>query len=287
MGEDMASVPDEEMLLEPFSIIENTIDMQAVITRLRDFLNVDHVAYLSAKTDASPAGHSPRPSRGRSGTVHGTSDPAPVPANDASSGGIAAASLRYMRLTYTASWLTYPASWMERYVQMGYIDVDPVVREAFVRTLPFDWSELKTQNAAEVLFFTDALAHGIGPRGLCIPLRSKDGYRALFSVSSATSEEGWATFRKIIQPMLIQIANRVHQRVVKELFGEDRPHLTARELECLRWIALGKDTSEIAIILNISPYTVREYLKSARYKLDCVSSAQAVSKAAKLGLLIL
>jgi DNA-binding CsgD family transcriptional regulator len=71
------------------------------------------------------------------------------------------------------------------------------------------------------------------------------------------------------------------------VFGEDRPHLTNRELECLRWVARGKDTSEIAIILNISPHTARFYLKSARYKLDCVSSAQTVSKAVKLGLLII
>ena len=62
-------------------------------------------------------------------------------------------------------------------------------------------------------------------------------------------------------------------------------HLTTRELECLRWIARGKDAKEIAIILNISPHTVRDYLKSVHYKLDCVTSAQAVSKAVRLGLL--
>jgi DNA-binding CsgD family transcriptional regulator len=41
------------------------------------------------------------------------------------------------------------------------------------------------------------------------------------------------------------------------------------------------------VILNISSHTARDYLKSARFKLDCVTSAQAVSKAVKLGLLIL
>src|SRR5271168_746042 len=35
--------------------------------------------------------------------------------------------------------LTYPASWIKRYLQMGYVDIDPVVREGFLRTLPFDW----------------------------------------------------------------------------------------------------------------------------------------------------
>jgi DNA-binding CsgD family transcriptional regulator len=112
-------------------------------------------------------------------------------------------------------------------------------------------------------------------------------HRALFSILFSGSEKEWINFLRTNRPTLIEIANRVHRRVIGEIFGEDRPHLTMRELECLRWIARGKDSSEIAVILNISLHTVRDYLKSARYKLDCVSSEQAVSKAVMLGLLIL
>ena len=245
LDEDMAtSMPDEERLLEAFSIIDNTPDMEETITKLRDLLNVDHLVYHSSKLGASPS-----------------ADP-------------------YLRLTY-------PASWIKRYLQMGYVDIDPVIREGFLRTLPFDWSELKIQGAAEISFLTDALAHGVGPYGLSIPVQSKHGHRALFSISFSRSEKEWMDFVKTTLPTLIQIANRVHRRVIGEVFGEDRPHLTTRELECLRWIARGKDTSDIAIILNISAHTARDYLKSARYKLDSVTSAQAVSKAVKLGLLIL
>ena len=183
--------------------------------------------------------------------------------------------------------LTYPASWIKRYLQMGYIDVDPVVREGYVRVLPFDWSDLKIKSAREETFWADALAHGIGPRGYSIPVRSKRGLRGLFSLSSTRSENDWMNYKNVMKSTLIQIANSVHHRVSRELFGSDRPHLTERELDCLRFTALGKDTGDIAIILNISPYTVREYLKSARYKLDSVTSAQAVNKAVGLGLLIL
>jgi LuxR family transcriptional regulator, quorum-sensing system regulator CinR len=182
--------------------------------------------------------------------------------------------------------LTYPASWIKRYLQMGYVDIDPVVREGFLHTLPFDWSELKIQSAAEASFLTDALAHGVGPRGFSIPVRSKYGHRALFSISFSRSEKEWMNFLESTRSTLIEIANRVHRRVIDEVFGEDRPHLTAREVECLHWIARGKDTSEIAIILDISPHTARFYLKSARHKLDSVTSAQAVTKAVKLGFLI-
>ena len=39
--------------------------------------------------------------------------------------------------------LTYPATWIRRYLIMGYGDIDPVLREGFQRTLPFKWSELR------------------------------------------------------------------------------------------------------------------------------------------------
>jgi LuxR family transcriptional regulator, quorum-sensing system regulator CinR len=237
------SESDDERLLAAYSIIDNTTDMEDAVTRLRDFLNVDHLVYHSSKLGASPS-----------------VDP-------------------YIRLTY-------PATWIKRYLQMGYVDIDPVLREGFLRTLPFDWSEVKIQSPVEMSFLTDALAHGVGPHGLSIPVQSKHGHRALFSISFSRSEEEWLIFRKTMQPVLIDIAHRLHRRVISEVFGEDRPHLTNRELECLRWVARGKDTSEIAVILNISPHTARYYLKSARYKLDCVTSAQTVSKAVKLGLLI-
>jgi DNA-binding CsgD family transcriptional regulator len=86
---------------------------------------------------------------------------------------------------------------------------------------------------------------------------------------------------------MIEIANRLHRRIIAEVFGEGGPHLTARELECLHWVALGKSTGEIAAILKISPHTARGYLKSVHHKLDRVTSAQAVSKAIQLGLLAL
>ena len=181
--------------------------------------------------------------------------------------------------------LTYPAAWIKQYLQNNYVDVDPVLREGFKRMLPFDWSELTVSTDQEMVFLQDALAHGVGPFGLSIPVIGKYGHRGLFSISFSGSPEAWEAFVAASLPMLVEIANRIHQRVIRDVFGEDRPHLSARELEVLRWTALGKDAGEIAAILDISFHTTRGYLKSVRHKLDCVTSAQAVSRAIKLGLL--
>jgi LuxR family transcriptional regulator, quorum-sensing system regulator CinR len=183
--------------------------------------------------------------------------------------------------------LTYPAAWVKRYIQMGYGEVDPVMREGFRRAVPFDWSEIEIQTAQEAAFLADAVAHGIGPRGFSIPVVSKRGHRAMFAVTASHSEEKWKSFLQQRRSSLIEVANRLHRRVVAEVLGENRPHLTARELECLRLVALGKGPGEIAVVLGISTHTARDYLKSARYKLDSATLAQAVGKAVNFGLLIL
>ena len=190
------SRPDNKTLTEAFSVIDDTPEIEAVIGKLRDLLQIDHVVYHSSKLGANP------------------SDPQRGP---------------YIRLTY-------PASWTLRYLQMGYADVDPVLREVFRRTLPFDWSELTIESEAEASFLADAASHGIGPHGFSIPVVSKHGHRGHFGISFSRSEGEWSNFLATSRSTLIEIANRLHRRVILEVFREDGPPLTTRELECL---ALG------------------------------------------------
>jgi LuxR family transcriptional regulator, quorum-sensing system regulator CinR len=63
------------------------------------------------------------------------------------------------------------------------------------------------------------------------------------------------------------------------------PKLTSREVECLHWIAYGKSTAEIALILGLSVHTVRSYLKAVRLKLEAATIAGAVHKAVRLGII--
>jgi hypothetical protein len=40
-----SSLPKQDLLTEAFSIVENTQDMDGVVSKLRDVLKVDHVVY--------------------------------------------------------------------------------------------------------------------------------------------------------------------------------------------------------------------------------------------------
>lgn len=61
--------------------------------------------------------------------------------------------------------------------------------------------------------------------------------------------------------------------------------LSKREVECLRWAALGKTDVEIAMILARSCATVRFHIHNAAIKLEAVNRSQTVFKATQLGYL--
>ena len=61
--------------------------------------------------------------------------------------------------------------------------------------------------------------------------------------------------------------------------------LSKRENECLRWAAVGKTDSEIALILSRSCATIRFHIHNAALKLNAVNRSQAVFKAGQLGYL--
>ena len=59
--------------------------------------------------------------------------------------------------------------------------------------------------------------------------------------------------------------------------------LSKREVECLRWAAIGKTDLEISMIMARSRATVRFHIHNASVKLDAVNRSQTVFKAAQLG----
>ena len=65
----------------------------------------------------------------------------------------------------------------------------------------------------------------------------------------------------------------------------DRPRLTDRECEVLRWTMEGKTAWEIGNILSISEQTAARHINNAAQKLDSVNKLQAVFKAIRLGLI--
>jgi DNA-binding CsgD family transcriptional regulator len=61
--------------------------------------------------------------------------------------------------------------------------------------------------------------------------------------------------------------------------------LSKREVECLRWAAIGKTDKEVSLILSLSHATVRYHLQRAGERLNAVNRSQTIFKAGQLGYL--
>ena len=67
--------------------------------------------------------------------------------------------------------------------------------------------------------------------------------------------------------------------------GQGSGRLTVRQREILRLIASGRKVAEISELLDIRPGTVESHKRRVYAKLNCATAAQAVARAAALGLI--
>lgn len=106
-------------------------------------------------------------------------------------------------------------------------------------------------------------------------------------VLSLTQEDGSASTQAALTnaSRLILAASRISlMRIFKAALEHVKDQtLTPRELECLKWAALGKTGADTAKILTVSEATVAFHLKNAISKMHAASKAHAVALALSRG----
>ncbi|MBC2835540.1 helix-turn-helix transcriptional regulator [Paragemmobacter straminiformis] len=100
-------------------------------------------------------------------------------------------------------------------------------------------------------------------------------------LSSEDVEEIWARCGAEIQA----VAHMMHLKIIQLPAPNRRRNLTPRQREALEWVADGKTTGDIALLMEVSPAMVEKHLKLARETLDVETTAQAVAKAALLNMI--
>jgi DNA-binding CsgD family transcriptional regulator len=163
---------------------------------------------------------------------------------------------------------------------------DPILRQAMANDAPFFWGDL-TPTAEEAAVLNASREFGIGQSGYTLRTKDELGRISVLSLNSEVPDDQWRDYVAQTEGFWTNLAWDLHCKSIAEASDSKLvlPKLSRRELECLKWISKGKTYAEIAIILNISEHTVRDYLRSLRHKLDSLSLAQAVAKASALGLI--
>ena len=78
---------------------------------------------------------------------------------------------------------------------------------------------------------------------------------------------------------IVQMNNAAHLKITTFPFPTLRRPLTERQREALEWVADGKTTKDIALIMGLTLPTIEKHLRLAREALDVETTAQAVLKA--------
>lgn len=84
---------------------------------------------------------------------------------------------------------------------------------------------------------------------------------------------------------ILAVANMMHLKIVNMPGANQRRPLTQRQREALEWVADGKTTQDVALLMDVSPAMVEKHLRLAREALDVETTAQAVAKAALLNMI--
>ena len=77
------------------------------------------------------------------------------------------------------------------------------------------------------------------------------------------------------------------ERVIRVIDADEKPNwkISKRQMDCMRWIAVGKTSQEIAELLSISEHTVNHHISNVCTKLGAASRAHAVAKLLKSNLI--
>jgi DNA-binding CsgD family transcriptional regulator len=179
----------------------------------------------------------------------------------------------------------WPELWLKIYQERNFVACDFGVAEARRRISPFTWLEAKSArilSAAERELWDATEAFGWSD-GFSVPIHGPAGYFGLVTMGGPARVLPHETRRH-----LHMLALAVHDRA-RALTGLDpsagpQAPLTARELECLRWVGAGHTDAQIAEMMHISATTVKTHVDGARLKLSARTRAHAVARMVVCGL---
>jgi LuxR family transcriptional regulator, quorum-sensing system regulator BjaR1 len=181
----------------------------------------------------------------------------------------------------------YPPAWRDRYIERGYVYIDPVVRRLKRDLAPFLWSEaapfIQEEHSAQVKTLFGEAGEFQLKAGFTVPLLTLEGAAATVAFGGETVDAPPEAFGMIAMISTFAVARAIDLRDRER--KRMRAKLTPREVECLKWAADGKSEWEISAILNVSEHTADKHLANAHRKLKASSRAQAVANAIRWGLI--
>jgi len=87
------------------------------------------------------------------------------------------------------------------------------------------------------------------------------------------------------QPEMVVVAHMMHLKIIQLPQLSRSRALSPRQCEALEWVADGKTTQDVALLMGVSAAMVEKHLRLARDALAVETTAQAVAKGALLNMI--
>lgn len=165
---------------------------------------------------------------------------------------------------------------------------DPVMQHCKRQTVPIIWNQ-ETYVAHGAGEMWEHMAHYGYRAGIALALHMPEGRHFQLGVDRdrALPSDPLELQRIVadLQLFAVHAQEAALRLFLPGALKMERPALTPRELEALRWTMEGKTAWEVGTILGISERTAVMHVNNAMHKLGCVNKHQAVLKALRLGLI--
>jgi DNA-binding CsgD family transcriptional regulator len=175
---------------------------------------------------------------------------------------------------------TLPEATLQLFNQPTDDKSDPVQQHLARSCLPLNWQveQLCLLHGGQIypLLRTMGITHGMS-----LALHTKQSVNRIDFYSNTTLPAS-AQADALLHGLYLQEATELLWR---KATPNQESLLSARELECLRWCADGKTSSEIGLILGISQRTVYFHMKNVATRLGVYSTRHAISRAVMIGLI--
>lgn len=175
--------------------------------------------------------------------------------------------------------------WKQNYIKKQYWKIDTRIIVARKQIVPFHWSDL----SCPADFISSDIMKG-SCDGMTIPVHGPHHFFGFLHFTYCSEQKKVASWLQYIQPFIICLAQHITaakasliskgllSHLLYNSFNHDSVALTGQQRKCLVWVAEGKNTEEIALILSISVSTVNKHLDSASKVLNTNSRSHTVAK---------
>jgi DNA-binding CsgD family transcriptional regulator len=181
-----------------------------------------------------------------------------------------------------------PAAYQQVFHEIGGGRKDPVMQHCKRNSVPIIWNQ-QTYLDRDAIDLWELQAPFGYRNGVAMALHLPEGRHFFLGVDrdqALPGDPGELT-RVVadLQLFAVHAQDTAMRVLISESAQPERPALTPRELEVLRWTMDGKTAWEVATVLGIAERTVIMHLQHGMQKLGCSSKHQAVLKALRLGLI--